>query len=438
MASASNDEPEVTSCLKRLVLACNQHFHIPTAQTMIRNQLKNALNFVESQTGFDLVSKFEDVDHKTIAISAIAITSVATVGYIIKKQYYDYYKNIKPPSDEIAKFVLTAKTYKCKNGSIIEYQEYGDINGFPILCFHGSGMDHLEGCLYNKFALNNKIRLIYVSRPGCGNSTFPTNLISKINKSGLKDLPLIYPLSEYFNDIKQLLNYLNIENNKYGILGASLGGLYGISGLYYNLKPSIIISIVGVPIITKNDIKTGEYNNVISNNLMPLIKSPNSIINNISLYMIKIFSQYYPNLLINAMMGSHISPNNELGESKINLSKKDIINGYRLNDLVYFMAHACINGINGHIYGAQLVGGQCGVDFDGIDNKLKNECKIFMFMGKYDEFNNYDFYIKYYNNLINKYNFKNVEIKVYNSGHIMHYNTLKDLWDIIGDYVKNM
>eukprot|EP01084_Bolivina_argentea_P249346 417370_1 len=239
--------------------------------------MKLALNFLGSKVGVDLVSKFEAADRTTIAISAAAITGVATVAYIIKKQY-DYYKNMKPPSNEIVKFASTAKYFTCQNGSIIEYQEYGDPNGFPILGFHGSGMDHLEGCLYHKYALEKNIRLIYVSRSGCGNSTFPPNLISKIKT--LKDLPLIYSLSDYLNDITQLLNYLNIKNNKYGILGSSLGGVYGICGLYYlsnnniNLNPCIIISIVGVPLITKNDIDTLEYDNVISKNLMPLVKTP--------------------------------------------------------------------------------------------------------------------------------------------------------------------
>ena len=46
---------------------------------------------------------------------------------------------MKAPSDEIAKFESTAKYFECRNGSIIEYQEYGNPNGFPILGFHGSG-----------------------------------------------------------------------------------------------------------------------------------------------------------------------------------------------------------------------------------------------------------------------------------------------------------
>ena len=102
--------------------------------------MKNALEFVGSKIGVDLVSRFEDTDPKTVAISAVAIAGIATVGYVIKKQYFDYYKNMKAPSDEIEKFVSTAKYFQCQNGSIIEYQEYGDINGFPIIGFHGSGI----------------------------------------------------------------------------------------------------------------------------------------------------------------------------------------------------------------------------------------------------------------------------------------------------------
>ena len=100
--------------------------------------MKKVLSFVGSKIGIDLASNFENADRTTIVISAAAITSVATVTYIIKKQY-DYYKNMKAPSDEIAKFESTAKYFECRNGSIIEYQEYGNPNGFPILGFHGSG-----------------------------------------------------------------------------------------------------------------------------------------------------------------------------------------------------------------------------------------------------------------------------------------------------------
>ena len=97
------------------------------------------LNSFDSITNHFPTLRVDNIDTTKLAVSAIGITTIFSIGYYIKKQY-DYEENMTPPNAQIAKHASTANFFICNNNSIIEYQQYGDPNGYPMLCFHGAGM----------------------------------------------------------------------------------------------------------------------------------------------------------------------------------------------------------------------------------------------------------------------------------------------------------
>ncbi len=95
------------------------------------------------------------------------------------------------------------------------YSEYGIKDGYPIIYCHGSQSSRLEMHYDLSFAVNNKLRIISMDRPGHGDSDF--------NPNG--------SILSFANDTNQLIEKLGIK--EFSVLGMSAGAPFamGIANL---------------------------------------------------------------------------------------------------------------------------------------------------------------------------------------------------------------
>lgn len=105
---------------------------------------------------------------------------------------------------------LGHKHIELRDGRILAYREYGDLSGKPLISCHGGLVSGLDIAWADKAAKHAGVRIISPDRPGVGGSSFQ-------QKRQLSDWP---------NDIEQLLDYLNIE--KCTVMGWSMGGQYAL------------------------------------------------------------------------------------------------------------------------------------------------------------------------------------------------------------------
>jgi len=88
------------------------------------------------------------------------------------------------------------KTIKLMDGRRLEYREYGDPQGIPVLFFHGCIHSRHTIHPQSRYAETNEIRLIVPERPGFGDSTL---------------LPKGKDSDYYSRDVEQLLDHLGID-----------------------------------------------------------------------------------------------------------------------------------------------------------------------------------------------------------------------------------
>lgn len=138
----------------------------------------------------------------------------------------------------------TDLTISMKNGKIIGYAEYGDLNGLPVFFFHGMGFgSRLDGYFLHHAALRNNYRLISIDRPGIG--------LSSIDKNRT--------ILSWVNDIQEFTELLNI--NKFSIVAHSGGALYAAACAYkipQRLKGIAIVSGVAPYEISPDDLLNGQ------------------------------------------------------------------------------------------------------------------------------------------------------------------------------------
>ena len=111
---------------------------------------------------------------------------------------------------------------------VLAFNEFGDLNGYPVFYAHGIPGSRLEGMFYHETALDQGIRLIAVDRPGVGRSGFQfhRNLLS------------------YAVDILALANHLGIK--KFGVMGWSSGGAPTLTcGFLMPSRVQIAVSLSG-------------------------------------------------------------------------------------------------------------------------------------------------------------------------------------------------
>lgn len=132
--------------------------------------------------------------------------------------------------------MLKKFVYDSKN--LITYNDFGRENGFPIIIEHGSTGSIKDVDIFED--LGNYARIIYIARPGYGEST-PYNLSNFL---------------EYGNIIKKLVNILNI--NSFDVLGHSAGAPYAYSiGMVCKVKNRNIYIYSGTPALY--DIEVQKY-----------------------------------------------------------------------------------------------------------------------------------------------------------------------------------
>jgi len=121
------------------------------------------------------------------------------------------------------------KTISLKDGRVLVYAEYGDLKGTPVLYFHGWPGSRLNGIETDEAAKHIGVRVISIDRPGFGISDY------KKNRS----------LLDWADDIKEVLNYLNIKNCS--VMGVSRGAPYALICTYkipqYINKTGIVVGL---------------------------------------------------------------------------------------------------------------------------------------------------------------------------------------------------
>lgn len=92
----------------------------------------------------------------------------------------------------------------------LSYAEYGDEKGYPIIYCHGSQSSRFEMHYDLSFAIENKIRIITIDRPGHGDSDF--------NSSG--------SILSFADDVGQLVDKIGVK--KFSVLGMSAGAPFAL------------------------------------------------------------------------------------------------------------------------------------------------------------------------------------------------------------------
>jgi pimeloyl-ACP methyl ester carboxylesterase len=109
---------------------------------------------------------------------------------------------------------------KLTDNRTLGFADYGTENGYPILYCHGSQSSRLEVHYDLSFATENNLRIITIDRPGHGLSDF--------NPSGT--------ILSFAQDVKQLVNHLNID--KFSVVGMSAGSPFAL-GIAYSFPQNI-------------------------------------------------------------------------------------------------------------------------------------------------------------------------------------------------------
>ncbi len=109
---------------------------------------------------------------------------------------------------------LQNQTIILKDGRKIGYAEFGNIEGTPLLYFHGHGSSRLEPKMYDLDTIKDKVHVIAIDRPGFGLSDFSEN----------------HTLLSWPDDVVELADALDI--NKFSILGGSGGAPFTLACAY--------------------------------------------------------------------------------------------------------------------------------------------------------------------------------------------------------------
>ena len=125
-------------------------------------------------------------------------------------QLNKFMKSEKPPIDGGLKD-NHSKMFYLKDGRALEYFEYGDRDGTPLVYCHGFPSTGMQASLVDDLAKEMHARVISPTRPGMGRSTY---------KPGRKIL-------DFPRDLKELTDKLGVE--RFGVLGVSGGGPYALA-----------------------------------------------------------------------------------------------------------------------------------------------------------------------------------------------------------------
>jgi len=97
------------------------------------------------------------------------------------------------------------------DGRTLAYAEYGDLDGAPLVYFHGWPGSRLEATVLHDEAAARRVRVIAVDRPGYGRSTYKP-------RRRILDWP---------DDVRQLAAHLGLR--RFAVWGTSGGGPYALA-----------------------------------------------------------------------------------------------------------------------------------------------------------------------------------------------------------------
>jgi len=125
---------------------------------------------------------------------------------------------------------MNDRTLRLRDGRLLGYAEYGDMEGRPAFFFHGWLGSRLQARLASEVASRLGIRIISTDRPGFGLSDFkPSRTIT--------DWP---------DDVSELADALKID--RFAVIGISGGGPYVLSCAFkipQRITRAVIVSSIG-------------------------------------------------------------------------------------------------------------------------------------------------------------------------------------------------
>mgnify|MGYP002153793454 CR=1 FL=1 len=121
----------------------------------------------------------------------------------------------------------TAIVFRLRDGRLLGYAEFGNLEGKPVFYFHGYPASRLEGRFLDRVAARHGVRLIAVDRPGMGLSDF---------KPGRTIL-------DWPDDVVELADTLEID--RFAVEGMSGGGPYSAACAYKIPERLTACGIVG-------------------------------------------------------------------------------------------------------------------------------------------------------------------------------------------------
>ncbi len=112
-----------------------------------------------------------------------------------------------------------------RDGRTLEYFEYGDPDGIALVYCHGFPSTGKQAELVDDIASTMRARIISLTRPGMGRSTFQPDR----------------KITDFPKDVKQLMDSLGIK--KFGVLGVSGGGPYALATAVFLPKEVTVVGI---------------------------------------------------------------------------------------------------------------------------------------------------------------------------------------------------
>jgi pimeloyl-ACP methyl ester carboxylesterase len=106
------------------------------------------------------------------------------------------------------------KTIRLPDGRQLGYAEYGNLDGMPLLFFHGIPGSRLQLKGFDAPARNTGVRMIAPDRPGCGLSDFQPKRT----------------ILDWVHDVEALADSLHLED--FAVMGISGGGPYAAATAY--------------------------------------------------------------------------------------------------------------------------------------------------------------------------------------------------------------
>lgn len=110
---------------------------------------------------------------------------------------------------------------------LLEYAEFGDPKGMPVMFFHGFLGSCQQAILSHSYAVKEGLRIIAPNRPGIG-QTSPAKFTE---------------MTQYAADILELADHLNIET--FTVIGASGGGCFALACGHEMPERVKLVGVVG-------------------------------------------------------------------------------------------------------------------------------------------------------------------------------------------------